>query len=84
MLVGRVAKIIAKHTEFTRLLRKCYPNNMKNTKSMNARLARGENHCQTQGIHMLTKKMLAKPYENHRTTNKYVNDSGTQRENHCL
>ena len=46
---------------------------------MNNRLARGENHSQTQGIHMFTKKMLAKQNKTHQ----YVNDSGAQRENHC-
>ena len=46
---------------------------------MNARWARGENHCQTKGIHSFTQKMLAKPYER----NEYVNESGAQRDNHC-
>ena len=34
-----------------------------NNKYMNARWARNENHCQTLGIHRLTKKMLAKQTE---------------------
>ena len=46
---------------------------------MNARLARGEHHCQTQGIRMFSKNMLATLQEH----NKYVNYSGAQRENHC-
>ena len=40
------------------LLRKCKPNQRKN-KCMNDRLARGENHCQTQAIHRFTTKHVS-------------------------
>ena len=36
---------------------------MQSNQLINARWARRENQCQTQGFHMLTKQMLAKPYE---------------------
>ena len=60
MLAWCVAEIIAKHKEFICLLTKCERNRRRNNKLINDRVQRNANHCQTQGIHMFTKKMLAR------------------------
>ena len=47
---------------------------------MNARLVRRWNHCQTQGTHMFTKKILAEQWNKN---NKSINARWVRRGNHC-
>ena len=59
----RVQIIIAKHKEYIGLLRTRYPHLNQIHKLANARGARGQNHCQTKGIHRFTAEMLPKHSE---------------------
>ena len=79
-LVGRVARIIAKHMDFICVLRKSKSNHRK---PINEYMLVGL-------VTIIIAKQkefigsLRKCQPNNKKTNKNVNDSGAQRENHCL